>query len=151
MYKFVTATSLIGLIYSWNIIITIVWWSLLNHVLAVLACSRALHVYVLACLVCLRVYVRACYDGIFFFLTCLRTCCAFLSYLLYISILKFKNSHSKKSRALLSWTYFLFTFWYQLKQYQFLQFIYSPITLIFVGLIAFVRSIVNQVINCSYF
>ena len=123
--------------------------SLLNRVLGVLACSRALRVYVLACsralrayvltrLACLRAYrayvlsVLACLHtsvlgvlcvlGVFnclrawraYVLTgllCLRArvvitrkcfiflrvCaldvwCAFLSYLLYISILKFKNS-----------------------------------------------------------
>ena len=61
-----------------------------------LTCLACLRAYVLTCLVCLRVYVRASYDEMFYFLTCLRTWCAFLSYLLYISILKFKNSHSKK-------------------------------------------------------
>ena len=83
-----------------------------------LMCLACLCAYVLTCLVCLCVYMPACYDKMFF-LTCLLTWCAFLSYLLCISILKFKNSHSKKLCALLSWTYFLFTFWYQLKQYQF--------------------------------
>ena len=84
-----------------------------------LACLRAWRVYVLTCfhawrayvlgvltclasLVCLRVYVRACYDEMFYFLTCLCTWCAFLSYLLYISTLKFKNFHGKKLCALLS-------------------------------------------------
>ena len=82
-------------------------------VLACLACLRA------CVLTCLRVSVRACYNEMSYFLTCLCTWCSFLSYLLCISTLKFKNSHSKKLCALLSWTYFLFTFWYQLKQYQF--------------------------------
>ena len=85
----------------------------------VLACLRAWRVYLLTCLACLRVSLRACYNEMFYFLTCLCTWCSFLSYLLCISTLKFKNSHSKKLCALLSWTYFLFTFWYQLKQYQF--------------------------------
>ena len=85
----------------------------------VFACLRTWRVYVLTCLVCLRVYVRACYDEMFYFLTCLCTWRVSSSYLLCISILKFKNYHSKKLCALLSWTYFLFTFWYQLKQYQF--------------------------------
>ena len=80
--------------------------SLLNCVLGVLACSRAWRVCVLTCLACLRVWracvlgvlagVRACYDEMFYFLTCLHTWCAFLSYLLYISILKFKNSYSEE-------------------------------------------------------
>ena len=71
------------------------------YVLDVLTCLRAyvldvstcLRAYVLAGL---RVYARACYDEIFYFLTCLRTWCGFLSYLLYISILRFKYSHYKK-------------------------------------------------------
>ena len=46
----------------------------------VLACLRASDVGVLVC-------VGACYDEMFYFLTCLRTWCAFLSYLLYISVL----------------------------------------------------------------
>ena len=65
-------------------------------VLTCLACLRAQHACVLTCLVCLRACVRGCYDEMFYFLTCLRTWCAFLSYLLYISILKFKNSQSKQ-------------------------------------------------------
>ena len=92
------------------------------YMLSVLSCLRAWRAWracVLTCLVCLCVYVRACYDEMFYFLTCLCTWRAFLSCLLCILILKFKNSHSKKLCALLSWTYFLFTFWYQLKQYQF--------------------------------
>ena len=60
-----------------------------------LMCLACLCAYVLTCLVCLCVYMPACYDKMFF-LTCLLTWCAFLSYLLCISILKFKNSHSKK-------------------------------------------------------
>ena len=61
------------------------------YMLACLACLRARRAYVFACL---RVYVRACCDEMFYFLMYLRIWCAFLSYLLYISILK--NSHSKK-------------------------------------------------------
>ena len=80
------------------------------YVLGVLTCLRAyvlgmftcLRACVLTCLVCLRVYVRACYDEMFYFLTCLCTWRAFLSCLLCILILKFKNSHSKKLCALLS-------------------------------------------------
>ena len=89
------------------------------YVLACLACFhawRAWRAYVLGVLACLRAYVvacqrasvlgvltcaHACYDEMFYFLTCLRTWCictwcAFLSYLLYISTLKFKNSCSEK-------------------------------------------------------
>ena len=94
------------------------------HVFGVFACLRAWCACVLACLaclracllVCLRAYVltclracvlgvllcvHACYDEMFYFLTCLRTWCmytwcAFLSYFLCISILKFKNSCSEK-------------------------------------------------------
>ena len=113
---------------------------LLNHVLGVLTCSRALRVYVLACLgvwhacvlgmparlrayvlgvlVCLHASVlsvlsclaclcaqHACVlTGVVVTMKCfifLGVCglgvwCAFLSYLLYISILKFKNSWSKQ-------------------------------------------------------
>ena len=64
--------------------------------LTCLACLRASALSVLTSLVCLRSCVRACYDEMFYFLTCLRTLCAFFSYLLYISILKFKNSYNKK-------------------------------------------------------
>ena len=64
--------------------------------LTCLACLRASALSVLTSLVCLRSCVRACYDEMFYFLTCLRTLCALFSYLLYISILKFKNSYNKK-------------------------------------------------------
>ena len=60
-----------------------------------LACLRAQRSYVLTCMMCLRACIRACYDEMFYFLPCLRTWCAFLSDLFYISILKFKNSYSK--------------------------------------------------------
>ena len=56
------------------------------HVLGVCACLRA----------CVLTCVCPCYDEMFYFLTCLRTWCAFLSYLLHISILKFKDSYSEK-------------------------------------------------------
>ena len=52
---------------------------------------KCLSVSVLGALAC----VLACYDEMFHFLTCLRTWCAFLSYLPYISILKFENSYSE--------------------------------------------------------
>ena len=69
------------------------------YVLGVFTCLRAGRAYVLAYL---RVSLRACYNEMFYFLTCLCTWCSFLSYLLCISTLKFKNSHSKKLCALLS-------------------------------------------------
>ena len=93
------------------------WWCvyviacLRAYVLGVLACLRAFvfmcfrawRAYVLACLSYLRAWgacvlacVRACFDEMFYFLRTLRTWCALLSYLPYISILKFKNSYSKK-------------------------------------------------------
>ena len=60
------------------------------------SCAWHAHVLgVLTCLVCLRTCVRTCYDEMFYFRACLRTWCAFLSYLLYILILEFKNSCSK--------------------------------------------------------
>ena len=57
---------------------------------------RAWRALVLGVLTC----VHACYDEMFYFLTCLRTWCiytwcAFLSYLLYISILKVNSSSSE--------------------------------------------------------
>ena len=73
------------------------------YVLPCLACFRAWRAYVLACLsylrawgACVLAWVRACFDEMFYFLRTLRTWCALLSYLPYISILKFKNSYSKK-------------------------------------------------------
>ena len=70
------------------------------YVLPCLACFRAWRAYVLACLsylrACVLACVRACFDEMFYFLRTLRTWCALLSYLPYISILKFKNSYSKK-------------------------------------------------------
>ena len=107
--------------------------------LSVLACSRALRVYVLACsrpwrvcvLACLRACVLgvltclaclrfsvlgvftcvlACYDEIIYFLTCIRTWWAFLSYLLYISVLKFKDSYSEKFVCFVKLNLFLIDF-----------------------------------------
>ena len=76
------------------------------YVLPCLACLFAFVLGVLTCLTCLRVWhayilgvlacMRACYDEMFYILMCLCTWYAFLSYLLYISILKFKNSYSEK-------------------------------------------------------
>ena len=64
-------------------------------VLGVLPCLARLRARVLIVLTCLRC-LRACFDEMFYFLRTLRTWCALLSYLPYISILKFKNSYSKK-------------------------------------------------------
>ena len=101
---------------------------------------------------CVLMCVHSCYDEIFYFLTCLRTWCigtwcAFLSYLLYISTLKFKNSCSEKFACFVKLNIFLIyiliptykTIWNQFKgsrkvnryiiydispkQYHFLQFI----------------------------
>ena len=54
----------------------ITWFgSLLNRVLGVLTCSRALRVYVLTCLACLLAYVLACLGCLrVYVLTCLRAC-----------------------------------------------------------------------------
>ena len=80
---------------AWRACVLACFACLLACVFTCLACLRAYVLGVLTCLVCLRVYMRASYDEMFYFLTCLRTWCAFLSYLLYISILKFKNPFSK--------------------------------------------------------
>ena len=83
----------------------------------VLPCLRPSVLGVLTCLACLRAWlacmlgvlagVRACYDEMFNFLTFLRTWCAFLSYLLYISVVKFKNSYSNKFACFLKMNLFL--------------------------------------------
>ena len=110
--------------------------SLLYRVLGVLTCSRALCVCVLACsrawracvltcLACLCAYVL----GVF---ACVRACLlcwnVLFSYVLAVlfCLIYFTFQYSnlkiltaKKLCVLLSWRYFLFTFWYQLKQYQF--------------------------------
>ena len=129
--------------------------------LGVLACSRALRVYmltcsrawgayvhaylrawrayVLTCLACLRTW-RAYVLGVF---TCLRASCAcvctcvhvLMKYFIFLRVcvlgvlfclisftfqhLNLKILTAKKLCALLIWTYFLFTFWSYLKQYQF--------------------------------
>ena len=96
------------------------WLTCVLGVLPWLVCLRAC---VLTCLVCLCACVCACYYEMFYFLTCLRTWCAFLSYLLYISILKFKNSYSNKSVCFVKLNIFLIyilisiykTIWSQLK------------------------------------
>ena len=104
--------------------------SLLNWVLDVLACFACLRAWVLKCLACLhawRAYVlprlacsRACVRvyvlvmmKCFIFLRVCVLCVLFFSYLLYISILKFKNSYNKKLVCFVNWTY-LVTFWYKL-------------------------------------
>ena len=97
----------------------------------VFTCLVCLHAYVLACLACLSAAVLgvlacgcACYDEMFYFLTCLCTWCAFLSYLLYISILKFKNFYSEKLVCFVKLNIFLIyvliptykTIWNQFKE-----------------------------------
>ena len=102
----------------------------------VLACSRALRTSVFrcfcawracvlgvfTCLACLRDYVlgvlacvRACYDDIVMIF--LRVCelgVLFCLICFTFQYLNLKILRAKKLCALLSWTYFLFTFWYQL-------------------------------------
>ena len=89
-------------------------------VLTYLACLRG---YVVTCLrawcawVCMYehvmmqcfIFLRVCVLGVLFCPIC------FTFQYLNLKILTAK----KKLCALLSWTYFLFTFWYELKQYQF--------------------------------
>ena len=86
----------------------------------VVACLRALCVYVLMCFACLRAYMlfvlacvlvmmkcfiflHVCVLGVLFYLICFTFQC------LNLKILTEKNLC-----ALLIWTYFLFAFWYQL-------------------------------------
>ena len=50
--------------------------SLINRVLGMLACSRALRVYMLACLVCLRACMLPCFRAsVFGVLACFRLAC----------------------------------------------------------------------------
>ena len=82
-------------------------------VLDVLVCLRAWRACMLACLVCLQacvlvmikcfIFLRVCILGVLFCLTC------FTFQHLNLKILTAKNFC-----ALLSWTYFFFTFWYQI-------------------------------------
>ena len=86
-------------------------------VLGAFVCLHALHAwraYMLGMLACLSAsllgalaWVHAGYDEMFYFPMCLRTWCAFLSYLLYISILQFKNSYSKKFACFVKLNIFL--------------------------------------------
>ena len=97
----------------------------------VLACSGAWRIYVLTCLACLRAYVLACLvclcvcEGVLVIMKCfffLHVCvlgALFCLICFTFQYLNLKILTAKKLCALLSWTYFLFTFWYQLKQYQF--------------------------------
>ena len=92
------------------------------HVLGVLTC---LHACVITCLACLCAYVL----GVF---ACVRACLLWwnvlfsyvLAVLFCLICFTFQYSNlkiltAKKLCALLSWRYFLFIFWYQLKQYRF--------------------------------
>ena len=72
-------------------------------VLGLFTCLKYFCASVLDALVCLR----ACCDKMFYFLKCLHTWCAFLSYLLYISILKLENSYTKQFVAFVKWNIFL--------------------------------------------
>ena len=103
-----------GKLRAWRARVLCVFACLRAHVLCVFTCLRTCVLGVLTCFVCLHAWgpcvlacfsasvlgalacVRACYDEIFYFLTCYCTWCAFLFYLLYISILKFKNFYSEK-------------------------------------------------------
>ena len=95
------------------------------NVLGVLDLFAGLHAYVLGVFTCLRawcacvctcvllmmkcfIFLRVCVLGVLFCLICFT-----------FQYLNLKILRAKKLCALLSWTYFLFTFWYQLKQYQF--------------------------------
>ena len=91
--------------YDMNFNFAHIYMSLLNCVLGVLACSRALRAFVLTCLACLRAYVltclaclracvltylvclhacvRGCYNEMFYFLTCLRTWCLVCFFVLF--------------------------------------------------------------------
>ena len=86
------------------------------YVLLCLACLRAWRVYVISMLACLRawcafvlvtmkcfIFLRVCALGVLFCLICFT-----------FQYLNLKILRAKKLCALLSWTYFLFTFWYQL-------------------------------------
>ena len=92
--------------------------SLLNCVLDVLCvftCLRAHVLCVLPCLACLRAWC-AYYDEMFIFL---RVCVLgepFCLICFTFQYLDLKILRAKNLCALLSWTYFLFTFWYQLIQ-----------------------------------
>ena len=116
-----------------------------------LACSRALRVYVLACsrawrvcvltclrawraclLMCLRACMRTCLCALVLAcLACLHACVlVVMKYFIFLRVfvlgvifcficftfqyLNLKILTAKNLCALLSWTYFLFTFWYQL-------------------------------------
>ena len=82
--------------YTWESTISRGWRACM---LCMFACSRAWRVYVLGLLTCLRAWCAFVCACVLVMMKCfifLRTWCAFLSYLLYISILKFKNSDSKK-------------------------------------------------------
>ena len=82
-------------------------------VLGALTCSRAYRTYVLEVLACLRecvlvlmkcfIFLGLCVLGVLFCLICLT-----------FQYLNLKILTAKNLCALLSWTYFLFTFWYQL-------------------------------------
>ena len=86
------------------------------HVFGVLTCLRAYVFGVFTCLRAWRAYVLAWLRA-----WCVCVCkCVFVCLICFaFQYLNLKILTAKKLCALLSWTYFLFTFWYQLKQYQF--------------------------------
>ena len=82
----------------------------------VLACSRDWRAYALTCSRAWRAYVLACSRA---WRACVCKCVLVCLICFAFQYLNLKILTAKKLCALLSWTYFLFTFWYQLKQYQF--------------------------------
>ena len=112
------------------------------YVLGVLACLRACHAYMLLCLRAWRACMRSCLSAwhayVLSVLACLRAWCVcvraselvmmkcfiffrvcvlgvlFCLFYFTFQYLNLKILTAKNSCALLSWTYFLFTFWYQL-------------------------------------
>ena len=106
------------------------------HVLCVFMCLRAWHAHMFACFSAWRVYVLTCLACLRAWRTYMCTCmlvmmkCSIFLHVCVLGVLfcricftfqhlNLKILTAKKLCALLSWTYFLFTFQYQLKQYQF--------------------------------
>ena len=100
------------------------------HMLGVFVCLTCLRAYVLTCLACLRAW-RAYVFGVLACLVCLRACVlAMMKCFIFLRVcilgvlfclicftfqhLNLKILTAKNLCVLLSWTYFLFKFWYQL-------------------------------------
>ena len=81
--------------------------------LACLTCLHAWRAYVLPCLVCLRACVVVMMKCFIFLRVCVLDVLVFLICFTF-QYLNLKNLTAKNFCAFLSWTYFLFTFWYQL-------------------------------------